>query len=200
MAWTCYSCGTKNPNSAAECQKCGGTVAAPRSFYIQWIFGGALFFVIFYLVGTFIGGILVEFAAAPSEADILAAAQAAGVKSKSVDTLEPEQLSKAKTAAINRAKEGMSGVVKGVLYWFLPGLLFLICGVIVGFVSDGRTVLEAAIGSVVGQVLGFVLMRFMFQHSIGWIALAACLVLGFFFAGAGAYLGEAIQEKRERAA
>ena len=60
MGWSCYSCGTKNPNSADECQKCGGTVAAPSNFYIGWVFGGAIFFLVVYIAGTLAGGVLVD--------------------------------------------------------------------------------------------------------------------------------------------
>jgi cell division protein FtsW (lipid II flippase) len=79
-------------------------------------------------------------------------------------------------------------------------MLFPICGAAVGFVSEGRTVLESALGSVVGQCLGFGFMRFMNGVDIHWIEFGVGLVVAFGITAAGAYVGEAIQEKRERAA
>jgi len=204
MGWACYSCGTKNPNSADQCQKCGGTVAAPSSFYVGWIFGGGIFFFVFYLAGTMAGGVLVEFAASPEDKDIIAYAndnmKEGESKVEKIEQLgnEPERLAAAKAAVIQRNKAGMSSIVQGLLYWILPVLLFIICGIIVGFVSDGRTVLEAGFGSLVGQGIGWVLHVYVFETGLSWIALVAGLVVGFGLGMLGAWLGEWIQERKER--
>lgn len=204
MGWKCYSCGTKNPNSADMCQKCGGTVAAPRDFYVGWIFGGAIFFLVFYIAGTMAGGVLVEFAASPEDKDIVAYANDNRKEGESeveqIEQLgnEPERLAAAKAAVIERNKAAISSVVKALIYWILPVLLFVICGIIVGFVSDGRTVLEAGFGAVVGQGLGWVLHVYVFDTGLSWIVLAAGIVPGFGLGFLGAWLGEWIQERKER--
>ncbi len=203
MAWKCYSCGTSNPNDADMCQKCGGTVAAPKSFYVVWIFGGAVFFFIVYLAGTLAGGTLVEAAVAPEAEEIIVEANALkkdhDPEIKSVDTLEPEALAAAKASAVSKAKESMSSVLKGVLYWVLPVLLFILCGIIVGFISDGKTIIEAGLGSVVGQVGGFMLHMYVFKTGLPWLALLVGIVPGFGLGFLGAWLGEIIQERKERA-
>jgi len=204
MTWACYSCGTKNPNSADQCQKCGGTVAAPRSFYVGWIFGGGIFFLVFYLAGTLAGGVLVEFAAAAEDADIVSYANDNRKEDESkIDKIEqlgnePERFAAAKAAVIERNKAALSKFVKELIYWCLPALLFVICGIIVGFVSDGRTVLEAGLGSVVGQVLGWVLHVFVLDTGMPWLLLAIGIVPGFGLGMLGAWLGEWIQERKER--
>jgi hypothetical protein len=205
MGWSCYSCGTKNPNSADQCQKCGGTVAAPRSFYIGWIFGGGMFFLVTYIAGTLAGGVLVEFVASPENEDILAYANAnkqeGETDAKSVEHLanEPERLAAAKAAVIERNKSKLSSFTKGLVYWCLPVVLFVICGIIVGFVSDGRTVIEAGLGSVVGQGVGWVLHVYAFETGLPWLALAVGIVPGFGLGVLGAWLGEVLQERKERA-
>lgn len=199
MSWTCYSCSHVNPNSADTCQKCGGTVAAPSNFYIQWVLGGALFFLITYILGTFVGATLIEFMVAPDEPQVLVQAQSMGVQAKTMNDLQPEEKEKAKTALISRAKEQMSPLLGGLVYWFLPTLLFIICGGIVGFISDGKTIWEAALGSIVGQGSGFALLRYVFDVELSWMALVVGLPIGFALAILGAWQGEKIQEHRERA-
>jgi hypothetical protein len=203
MAWTCYSCGTKNNNSADQCVKCGGTVAAPRSFYLQWVFGGAVFFLIFYLAGVLAGGVLVETMAAPDSPAILTevnAHLADGAKPyASIEVVEPEKAAGAKATLIARSKAGMSLPLRLSLNWLLPVLLFVICGIIVGFVSDGRTVLEAGFGSILGQAGGFAVVKYVIGVDLDLMVIAIGVVPGFGLAVLGAWLGEVLQERKERA-
>ncbi|HUT77922.1 MAG TPA: hypothetical protein VM285_09565 [Polyangia bacterium] len=203
MAWTCYSCGIKNTNSADQCVKCGGTVAAPRSFYIQWVFGGAIFFFVVYLAGVLAGGVLVEATVAPESAQILVEVNsnlAGDTKAyPSIEVVEPEKVAGAKAALIARAKAEMSPVVRIMLAWLLPALLFVICGIIVGFVSDGKTVLEAGFGSILGQAGGFAVVEYVIESHLGLLVLGVGVVPGFALAVLGAWLGEIFQDRKERA-
>ncbi|MCP4604104.1 MAG: hypothetical protein GY847_26875 [Proteobacteria bacterium] len=199
MSWTCYSCGTKNPNKADACENCGGNVAAPRSFYVHWIFGGAAFFFVTYLIGAFLGGTLVEVKVAPTDAQVLATAKAQGVTAKTMLDLKPEESKAAKSAVVAKAKADTSPIVMNLIYWFLPFILFIVCGAVVGFVSDGKTIIEAGIGSVIGQIGGSLLLSYAFETDIGWITLIIGLVIGCGLAVLGAWLGEAFQDRRERA-
>ena len=153
-----------------------------------------------YIVGTFVGGTLVAFSVEPTDDVILAQAKANGVDAKKIENVPVADRKKAKEDAIAKARSEMSVAVRSVLFWFFPLLLFPICGAAVGFISQGWTVFEAAFGSLVGQVAGFVAGRFMFGMEISWVELVIGLVVGFVIAGVGAYVGEAVQEKRERAA
>ena len=182
------------------CGKCGEVLTTPKKFYSGWIIGGGLVFFLMYMIGTFVGATLVEFSVQPSKQDVRAAAQDQGVVLKKDDVLTPDQQEKAQAAALAKAKQEMSGVLRALLLWFVPFILFAIAGMMVGFISRGRTVVEGAIASVVGQILGFVVMRFMYKVDLGFIELIAFIIIGFFLAGAGAYMGEAVQEKKEREA
>jgi hypothetical protein len=203
MAWTCYSCGTKNNNSADQCVKCGGTVAAPRSFYIQWVFGGAIFFFVTYLAGVLAGGVLVEAWVSPEPDAVLAevnANLAEGVSAyKAIDTVEPDKIAGAKASLIAKSKAALSPVLRISLTWLLPALLFVICGIIVGFVSDGRTVLEAGFGSILGQAGGFAVVKYLIGTELDLLVIAVGVVPGFGLAVLGAWLGEIFQERKERA-
>jgi hypothetical protein len=203
MAWTCYSCGAKNPGSADQCLKCGGTVAAPRSFYVQWVFGGAIFFFVTYLAGVLAGGVLVEAVVAPKPDAVLTEVNAhleEGVKPyASLEGAEPDKVAGAKASLVFWAKAEMSPALSISLAWLLPVLLFVICGIIVGFVSDGRTVLEAGFGSILGQVGGFALIRYVIDIDLDVLGLAIGVVPGFGLAVLGAWLGEWFQERKERA-
>ncbi len=198
MPWKCYNCGTKNLNSEDACSNCGGNVAAPKSFYIHWVFGGAAFFLVVYIIGVFVGGTLVELAAAPTEADVLAAAKAADPKVENIKTLKPEALDKAEAAALAKTKSEMSPIFKQLTFWFLPFILFMVCGVIVGFVSDGKTIIEAAIGSVIGQVGGFMILVYAFSQDMSYLALGIGVLPGFGLAMLGAFFGEILQDRKER--
>ena len=200
MSWQCYSCGTKNPNSADTCSQCGGNVAAPSKFYLHWVFGSALFFIAVYMAGTFFGGILLEVAASPTESEIIAHAKADGAKVDSVISLQPDQLAKAKAKAIEQHKAEMSGATKTMLYWFLPVILVFFCGGIVGFISNGKTIIEVGIGSVIGQVGGYLLQRVAFQSEASVLAISIVVIIGIIVSMLGAWVGEILQGKRERAA
>jgi len=203
MAWSCYSCNTKIPNSVDQCPKCGGTVAAPRSFYIQWVFGGAIFFFIAYLAGTLAGGTLVAFVATPDDAVVLEQVNAdlkEGMSTyTSIETVEPDKVAAAKAVVLLKAQEEMSAVLFGLLFWVLPVLLFVICGAIVGFISDGKTIIEAGIGSAIGQVGGVFLMIYVTESAMPLGLLFIGLVPGFGLAVLGAWLGEIIQDRKEAA-
>ncbi len=199
MPWKCYSCETKNPNSRDECKNCGGNVAAPRSFYIHWVFGGGIFFLVTYLVGIFVGGTLVEVAVAPADAEVFAIAKAKGATASSILELKPEELKAARKAVVAKGKAAMSPLVRNLLLWFLPVILFVVCGAIVGFVSDGKTILEAGFGSVIGQVVGFLLLTYLFNAGGSWMAVIVGIVPGFGLAMLGAWAGEILQDRRERA-
>ena len=172
MAWTCYSCGTKNPKSADVCTSCGGTVAAPSSFYIHWIFGGAVFFFVFYMAGTLAGGVPRRGGGQPGRRDGAGGGQRGPEDGSapwdSIDAVDPDAKTAARAVATEKAKAALSPALKGVLYWILPVVLFVLCGIIVGFISDGKTVFEPGIGSVLGQVGGFLLHMYVFETSTSW--------------------------------
>jgi len=200
MAWTCKSCGSKNPTNALKCGKCGGRDPVPRKISPSWIVGGGVFFFLVYVVGTFLGGAMLAFAVEPNEGDIMQAAAKLEIEAKSIDQMAPADQRRAREEAIVELQKSMSTPVRAILFWFLPLLIFPLGGLVVGFVSEGRTVVEAAVGSLLGQILGFAAMRFGYGMDIHFVELAIGLVVGFFAAAAGAYVGEAVQEKREREA
>jgi hypothetical protein len=198
MAWTCKSCGTKNPTNALKCGKCGGKDPAPRKISPSWIVGGGVFFFIAYAIGTFLGGTMLAVAVEPGNDDLMKAAAKLEIEAKTIEQMAPADQKRAREGAIVELQKSMAKPVRAVLFWFLPLLIIPLGGLVVGFVSEGRTVIEAVIGSVIGQGLGFAVMRFGYSLDINWIELAVGLVVGFFVAAAGAYVGEAVQEKRER--
>jgi hypothetical protein len=198
MAWTCKSCGTKNPTNALKCGKCGGKDPVPRKISPSWIAGGGVFFFIAYIVGTFLGGTMLAVAVEPGDEDVMKAAAKLEIEAKSIEQMSPADQRRARDEAIVELQKGMARPVRAILFWFLPLLIMPLGGLVVGFVSEGRTVTEAAIGSLFGQAIGFVVMRFGYGMDIHWVELAVGLLVGFFVAGAGAYIGEAVQEKRER--
>ncbi|HUT78728.1 MAG TPA: Ran-binding zinc finger domain-containing protein [Polyangia bacterium] len=198
MAWTCKSCGTKNPTNALKCGKCGGKDPAPRKISTSWIVGGGVFFFIAYVVGTFLGGTMLAVAVEPNNDDLMTAGGKLGIEAKTVEQMAPVDQRRARDEAIVELQKGMAKPVRAVLFWFLTLLIIPLGALVVGFVSEGRTVVEAAVGSLFGQGIGFVVMRFGYGMDIHWIELAVGLVVGFFIAAAGAYVGEAVQEKRER--
>ena len=204
MGWKCYSCGTENSKEDAVCKNCGNTVAAPKSFYSVWILGSAFFFMVFYMAGTMAGGVLVEAVATPSNDTVLAIANeqrsSGSEKFKSLLQLKPEQMTAAKAVAVQKAKSAMSPVVVGIIQWFFPAVLFVLSGIIVGFISDGFTIIEPGIGSVIGQVAAAAIMIMVFKtESFSWTAVVIGILPGAGFGILGAWFGEIIQDKKDRA-
>ena len=134
-----------------------------------------------------------------------AEAKAMGMKNdndeepKSLYDLQPKQREEAEAKTTDKARANLSVIVRSVLFWIAPVILFGLLGTLVGFSTAGRTIFEAAIGSAVGQTLAFLFLRFGNDVFISYIELGAGIVGGVIIAGIGAYVGEAIQEKRERA-
>jgi hypothetical protein len=203
MAWKCYSCGTKNPNSADTCSKCGGNVAAPKSFYIGWVIGGGFIFALFYMVGTFAGGVVVAALASPKDPAILAEVNASKKAedpiAESLSEVKPEQVIAAKAVALDKAKNAMSPVLRAFITWIFPAILFILSGALVGFMSDGKTIIEAGIGAAIGQVGGFLLHVYVFHTGFSWLALAIGIVPGAALAILGAWIGEIMQLRKESA-
>jgi hypothetical protein len=203
MYWTC-SCGEKNPENSVKCGKCSKPSPKPKKFYAGIIVSGAMVFALIYGIGISMGGTLVAFSITPTNEAVLEQAKiigkAKGLKSvTAVSDLDKEDQPLAEEAAVKKATEEMSVLVRSILFWIVPFLLFPVVGVAVGFISQGRTILEGAIAGTAGQVLGFLACKFYFQLDIRYTELIVGLVLGFLLVAAGAYVGEAIQEKRERA-
>lgn len=205
MPWKCYSCETSNPNSADVCQKCGGTVAAPARFYGQWVLGGAVFFLIVYLAGVLAGGVLIESYVRPTDEALLKEINATRniIRQKepytSIEAADNELTIASKAVLITRGKAAIPIVVGIGLQWIFPFLMFIICGMMVGFISDGKTIIEAGIASVLGQVGGFFIFKYGFSPQFGFVQLVAGLIIGFGLALLGAWVGEIIQERKERA-
>jgi hypothetical protein len=201
MAWKCYSCGTKNPNRADTCSKCGGNVAAPRSFYIAWVFGSGVIFAIFYLIGTFAGGVVIATIASPKDPAVIAELNAARKPGDAVvmalSEAKPEQVTAARAVAAEKAKKAMSPVLRQSLTWIFPAFLFVLSGVLVGFMSDGRTVLEAGIGGALGQIGGFLLHVYVFKTDMSWLSLVIGMAPGVGLAVLGAWYGEIFQLRKE---
>lgn len=198
MPWTCEKCGSKNPTNALTCGKCGGKTKAERKLAIPWVLGGAVLFFLAFLVGSFLGGTMVAMSVEPSDDDVFTAAKAAGIEAKTLADVSPSDQKAGREAALEKAKKDMSAVVRIVLFWFIPLILFPVAGAVVGFVSEGRTVYEASFACLIGYPLSFVVMKFGYGLDVSWIEFAVALVVGFVLAGIGAYMGEAVQEKRER--
>jgi len=200
MPWTCKKCGTQNPTNALKCGKCEAPIPVKPKLSPAWVFGGAVLFFLAYLIGTFLGGVLESMSYEPSDEEILAAAAALKIEAKTLEKMGPQDQKAAREKAKEKAKQTANKVVTNILFWIIPLIIFPVAGAIVGFVSEGRTVVEAALASVIGQPLGFVVMRFGYGAEIHWLAVIIGIVVGFFVAGIGAYIGEAVQEKREREA
>ena len=203
MYWTC-SCGTKNPENSIKCGKCSKPSPAPKKFYAGIIITGAVVFAMIYGLGIMIGGTLVAFSVTPTNEDILVQAKIIGEERglkfvATINDLEKEDQPLAEKAAVEKATKDMSLLVRSILLWIVPFLLFPIIGIAVGFISEGRTILEGAIAATAGQIIGFLAGKFAFHVDIHIIELLVGLVVGFLLVAAGAYMGEAIQEKRERA-
>ena len=149
MTWICYSCGEKNPNSTAQCKKCGGTVAAPSKFYPPWVIGGIIIFFGMVIFGTYLGGIF-------------------GGGSKIIS-------------------------IVAAFVFVLGG------GFLMAFASPGKTIIEAAIGCLVGMVPAAIISKkfsLAFEQPI-WLLIVFGVIAVILGAG-GAWLGEKVQEKSER--
>jgi hypothetical protein len=191
------------PNSADTCSKCGGNVAAPRAFYLGWVFGGGVIFLICYMIGTFAGGVIVESMSAATDEQILteinATRKAGDPAVKSLLEVKPEQVIAVRAVVTSRAKAAMSPAVRGILAWVFPAFLFVLAGIIVGFMSDGKTIIEAGIGAVIGMVGGFLLHVYVFDTKYTWLVVAIGLIPGAALAVLGAWLGEVFQLRKEAA-
>jgi cation transport ATPase len=204
MYWRC-KCGHKNPENARACGKCHSTENARKQFYIGALVAASLVFFLVYAVGVSVGGTLVVFSIKPTNGEILDEAKALGMKTeyneelKSIFDLKPKQKEEAEAKALEKARASMSVLVRNILYWVIPFFLFPLFGAIIGFSTAGRTIIEAAIGSAIGQGLGFVFIRFGTNTAISYLELGIGVVVAFAIVAAGAYVGEAVQEKKERA-
>jgi hypothetical protein len=156
MPWICYSCGAKNPNSAGQCRKCGGTQAAPRKFYVHWVFGAAVFFFLFYIGSVYMGA---WWTAATADGGDMSHAP--------------------------------------LLQWVAAMFFYFICGGVVGFASDGKTIIEAGLGSLVGQAAAVFFLVYKVGIPVSGLALGAGLVIGCGLGVLGAWLGEKLQDLYE---
>lgn len=200
MPWTCQKCGTSNPTNAIKCGKCSAPIPTKPKLSLAWVFGGSVLFFLAYMIGTFLGGVLESASYEPSDDEILAAAAELKIEAKTLDKMGPQDQKAAKEKAKEKSRKTANKVVTSILFWIVPLIIFPVAGAIVGFVSEGRTVIEAALASVIGQPIGFVVMRFGYGAEIHWLAVIIGIIVGFVVAGIGAYVGEAVQEKREREA
>ena len=166
---------------------------------------GQLVFSLVYAVGVSVGGTLVIFSVNPSSDEILAEAKTLGMKTehkeelKSIYDLKPEQKEEAEAAALEKARASMPPVARNILYWIIPFLLFPLFSLIIGFSTAGRTTIEVAIGSSVGQGLGFAALKFGNGVPLSYLELGIGIVVAFLIVALGEYIGETIQEKKERA-
>lgn len=155
MTWTCYSCNAVNRDADATCIQCGGTVAAPKKFYFQWLLLGALFFMLTFLLGSYVGGILMSLSGSP--------------------------------------------VYQNIVLRILPAILFVVCGMLVGFASEGITILEAGLGAILGQGIAVAVFVYVVDASpIGWRDFFFGALPGALLAILGAWLGEKFQFRKER--
>ena len=204
MYWRC-KCGHKNPENARVCNKCNSTESAPKPVYWGAIISSSIVFFLVYIASVSAGGTIVIFSIDPTADQVLAQAKAMGMKTenneelKTIFDLKPPQKQKAEAKAIEKARAAMSPIVRTTLYWIIPFLMFPVFGVIFGFSTAGRTIIEVAIGSVVGQAGGFALLKFSNGVSLSYLELGIGIVAAFAVVAAGEYIGETFQEKKERA-
>ena len=156
MSWTCYSCQTINSDKEATCIKCGGTVAAQKKFYLHWVFIGALFFMITFILGTYLGGVLMALSD--------------------------------------------SAIYQATILRLLPAILFVVCGIIIGFASEAITILEAGLAAILGQGIAVGIFIYLIGESpIGWMDFLIGAIPGALLATLGAWIGEKIQYRKEQA-
>lgn len=204
MYWRC-KCGHKNPENARACGKCKSTEGVKKSFHFGALLSASVVFFIVYVVGVSAGGTILIFSVEPTNEQVLAEAKTLGIKTeynetvKSIFDLKPKQKEEAQAAAIEKARASMSAVVRNVLYWITPFVLFLAVGLIFGFSSAGRTIVEVTIASFIGQGIGFAFLKFGNDISLSYLDLGIGVAIGFMIVAAGEYIGETLQEKKERA-
>jgi hypothetical protein len=154
MSWACFSCGTVNPNSVAECKKCGGVTAAPSKFYPVWAIGGAAFFLLAYMAAMVLGGVVLG----------------------GILKLPPK--------------------TTHILSLVVLAIAVLAAGLVLARLSWGKTIIEAGIASVLGQLAGFLIANYTgLAAGLGWGEFGVCAVVGIGLAMAGAYVGEKLQDR-----
>jgi hypothetical protein len=204
MYWRC-KCGHKNPENARACNKCKSSESAKKTFYAGAVASAAIVFFLVYVAGIYVGGTVIIFSIEPTEAQILAQAKSMGMKTeykeelKTIHDLKPKQKDEAEAKAVEKAKGAMSGGVRNILFWTIPFLMFPLFGVIFGFSTAGRTIIEVSIGSIVGQAVGFAFLKFANGVPLSYLELGIGVAVGFAIVAVGEYLGESFQEKKERA-
>ena len=204
MYWRC-NCGHKNPENARACGKCKSTEGVKKTFHFGALLSASVVFFIVYVVGVSAGGTILIFSVEPTSDQILAEAKTLGIKTeynepvKSIFDLKPKQKEAAQASAIEKARASMSVVVRNVLHWITPFVLFLSVGVIFGFSSAGRTIIEVTIASVIGQGIGFTFLRFGNGISLSYMELGIGIAVASVIVAAGEYIGETLQERKERA-
>ncbi|MDD5308422.1 MAG: hypothetical protein PHU25_13960 [Deltaproteobacteria bacterium] len=83
-----------------------------------------------------------------------------------------------------------------VLSLVLLAILVLAAGVVLARLSWGKTIIEAGIASVIGQLAGFAIVNFTgLAAGLGVIEFAVCAVVGIGLAVLGAFLGEWLQDR-----
>ncbi len=196
MSWQCKECGAENAGRAV----CGcGRHRPHRKFSLQWVFISAIFFLIVYLTGTAIGGALIDVAHTPTDKEILTVANEKDPGVRSLSELSREDRAAARAQASERTKSSMSEGTWHIIYWFVTIILVFFCGGISGFVSSGRVIIEAGIGSALGQLMGYGFERLAFERDVGTTAISIIIVIGILFALLGAWVGEVLQGKEEQA-
>jgi hypothetical protein len=204
MYWRC-SCGHKNPENARACGKCKSTESVKKTFHFRAILSASIVFFVVYVAGVFAGGTILIFSVEPTSDQILAQAKALGMKTeykeevKSIFDLKPKQKEEAQAKASENARASMSVVVRNILQWITPFLLFPIFGFIFGYSTTARTIIEVTLGSVVGQGVGFAFLKFGTGMSLSYLELGIGVAMAFVIVALGEYIGETFQEKKERA-
>ncbi len=204
MYWRC-ECGHKNPENSSSCGKCKSNENAKKKFHYGALVSASIVFAMVYVAGISVGGTLLIFSARPTSDQVLAEANALGFKNqynepmKSIYDLKGEQKDKAEASAIAKEQAAMSGVMRNILYWIVPFLMFPLFGLILGYTTTGRTVIEAALGSIVGQGAGFAILKFGNGEPLTYLVLGIGVAVAFVVVMLGETIGETFQEKKERA-
>ncbi len=204
MYWRC-KCGHKNPENSSSCGKCKSSENANKKFRLGALVSASIVFAMAYAAGISVGGTLLIFAVKPTEQQILAEANTLGFKTqynepiKSIFDLKGEQKEKAEAGAIAKAQAAISVVTRKFIYWIVPFLMFPLFGLIFGYTTTGRTVIEVSLGSVVGQAAGFMILKFVNGDPLTYLELAIGVAVAFGVVMLGETIGETFQERKERA-